>query len=128
MEIGIKAIIWTYRNITEAKKNLVVGEHEVRIRMIQARVPKYIATGFSSSEENWNTTEGYPEKTHPRYRELVVRIDKLIEDIQFEIKVAEKGGRLTTPAEIKATIKNKCKATAGANKPNKILAYIQNNY
>jgi integrase/recombinase XerD len=125
MEIAIKPVLWTYKKITEAKRNLTVGEHEVRIRMIQARVPKYIATGFSSCAENRNSIKGYPENTHPRYKELVVRIDKLVEDIQFEIKLAEKAGRITTPAEIKATIKNKCKAAASVNKPNKILAYIQ---
>ncbi len=88
MEIGIKAIIWKYTKVTDGKKTLVSGEHEFRIRMILARIIKYIATGFSSSEENWNVDEGYPEKSHPRYRELVVRIDKLIEDISALFTIA----------------------------------------
>lgn len=125
MDILIKPIIWTYREIIETDKNYVIGEHEVRIRMTQNRAPKYITTAFSSSIENWDEKNGAPLITHPKYLELSARIKKIVEDIEYEIKTAEKAGRTITHTEIKANLSNQVKLSAAPEKPNKILAYIQ---
>lgn len=125
MDILIKPILWTYREIIDTDKNYVIGEHEVRIRMTQNRVPKYITTTFSSSAENWDETNGAPLITHPKYLELSARIKKIVEDIEYEIKTAEKAGRTITHTEIKANLSNQIKQSALPEKPNRILAYIQ---
>jgi integrase len=125
MEISIKPVLWTYQIVRENEKQLVIGEHEVRIRMIQKRVPKYMATGFSSSFENWNAKDGCPLHTHPKYADLVARIKKLANDIEFEIKLAEKAGRTITTTEIKTNLIASTKVTTPADKPNKIRAYTQ---
>jgi integrase/recombinase XerD len=125
MEIVIKPILWTYREIVETDKNYVVGEHEVRIRMMQNRVPKYITTAFSSSIENWDDKNGRPKTSHPKFLELSARIKKVVDDIEYEIKSAEKTNRPITHVEIKANLGNLVKLAAAPEKPNKILAYIQ---
>jgi hypothetical protein len=73
MEIAIKPVLWTYKKITEAKKNLTVGEHEVRIRMIQARVPKYMATGFSSSQETGILKKATRRQPTPKHQPVGLR-------------------------------------------------------
>ncbi|OOQ60024.1 tyrosine-type recombinase/integrase [Mucilaginibacter pedocola] len=125
MNIAIKSFLWTYSTVREAEKSLVIGEHEVRIRMTQNRQPKYMATGFSSSVENWDAENGYPKFSHPLYKELAQRIDKITENINFEIKLAEKAGRYITPVEIKNNLTQATKVNLPADKPNKIIAYIQ---
>lgn len=90
-----------------------------------------MATGFSSSFDNWDSEKAYPLTSHPRYKELAARIDVMVEDIGFEIKLAEKGGRNITPIEIKTTLNSKERIIAVADKPNKIMAYtkmIEDNY
>src|SRR5580692_7844969 len=125
MEISIKPVLWTYQTIRESEKQLVIGEHEVRIRMTQNRVPTYMATGFSSSPENWDSKNGVPQNSHPKFKELNRRLDKLIEDIRFEIKIAEKSGRVITPVEIKTNLTSNLKINAAPDKPKTIRAYTQ---
>ena len=125
MEISIKPVLWTYQTVRENEKQLVIGEHEVRIRMIQNRVPKYMATGYSSSIENWNPEYGCPLDSHPKYLDLSARIKQLLSDIDFEIKLAEKAARVVTPTEIKTNLTAKIKINAPTDKPNKIRAYTQ---
>jgi integrase/recombinase XerD len=78
MEITIKPILWIYKEVKENEKNLVVGEHEVRIRMTQNRIRTYMATGFSSSPMNWDSEKDYPKPDHPRFKDLAAKIDKLV--------------------------------------------------
>lgn len=125
MEIFIKPVLWTYREITRGNNNLIEGEYGVRIRMTQARAITYISIGFSSSLKEWDNKKNYPRLTHPKYKELAVSIDKIIDDIQFEVKLAEKSGRNITPIQIKAAVKKTGKSIPNVDKPNKILAYIQ---
>jgi site-specific recombinase XerD len=125
MEIFIKPVLWTYRSITKGKKNLVEGEYSVRIRMTQARANTYISISFSSSLKEWDNKNNYPRLTHPKYKEIAVKIDKIIDDIQFEIKLAERAGTYLTPKQIKAAVTDSGQSFTKVNKPNKILAYIQ---
>lgn len=124
MEITIKPIIATYQTVKEQTKNLIIGEHEVRIRMIQNRKPTYMATGFSSSEDNWDKDKGFPQTSHPKFKELTARINQLTSDIDFEIKLAEKASRVITPIEIKVKLTNQAGVIA-SEKPQYILAYFQ---
>ena len=125
MNITIEPILWTHRPIKENERDLVVGEYAILIRMCQDRKRTYMATGFSSTIENWSEKEGYPEASHPKFKALTSRIRKLTEDISFEIKLAEKSGRVITPIEIKTTLTERFKSSAPADKPNKILAYYK---
>jgi len=125
MEITIKPILWTYRKIKETDNKCVAGEHEVRIRLTQDRDPKYISTGFSSSVENWSEEHGRPEISHPNFLNLSNTINKIIDDIDFEIKTADKVGRFITHIEIKAKLTQPTQITIASEKPKKILAYIQ---
>jgi integrase/recombinase XerD len=125
MEITTKPILWTYKEIKDNDKNLITGEHEVRIKMTCNRVRTYMATGFSSSIENWNAKNDYPETTHLKYKTLAARIDKLVSDIDFEIKLSEKSGRIITPVEIKSNLTRSVRIAPVAEKPNKILAYTK---
>lgn len=125
MEIAIKPILWTYREILETEKNYVIGEHEVRIRLSQNRDSKYLSTGYSSSVDNWDAAQGLPKMSHPHYVALITRIKKFLDDINYEIKSAEKAGRLITHVEIKARLNNQLKQPVVVGKPSKILAYIK---
>lgn len=125
MEIAIKPILWIYREILETEKNYVIGEHEVRIRLTQNRDSKYLSTGYSSSVDNWDPLTGFPKMSHPHYVALVSRIKKFLEDINYEIRSAEKAGRAITHVEIKARLANQLKQPIAIGKPSKILAYIK---
>ncbi|HEY4198774.1 MAG TPA: tyrosine-type recombinase/integrase [Mucilaginibacter sp.] len=125
MKIGITAFLWIYKKIQESGGNLIAGEHEVRIKMTHNRVRTYMATGFSSSIENWDDEVNYPNTSHSKYKELSGKIDEMMADISFEIKLAEKGGRKITPIEIKTTLNSKERIVAIAEKPNRIMAYTK---
>lgn len=125
MEITTKPILWIYKEVKENEKNLIVGEHEVRIRMTQNRIRTYMATGFSASAENWDAEKDYPMPNHPRYKDLTAKIGKLVDDISFEIKLAEKAGRAITTTEIKTNLTAHIKINHQPDKPNKIMAYTQ---
>ncbi|MBS1522495.1 MAG: tyrosine-type recombinase/integrase [Bacteroidetes bacterium] len=125
MRISITPIIWTYRKLKETDNNYVKGEHEVRIRMCQASEPLYITTSYSSSIENWNKEANWPEITHPKYLDLSSKLKAIIDDIEFEIKSAEKANRIITHVEIKAKLSQSADVLNVSQKPNKILAYIQ---
>ncbi|WPU99209.1 tyrosine-type recombinase/integrase [Mucilaginibacter sp. cycad4] len=125
MDIVVTPIVWTYRTILETDKNYTIGEHEVRIRMWQNRTPKYISTGYSTNLENWDKKHGMPKSSHPKYLELASRIKKIIADIDYEIKTAEKANRPITHIEIKANLTNHVKLSDAPEKPNKIMAYVQ---
>jgi integrase/recombinase XerD len=125
MEIAIKPVLWTYREILETEKNYVISEHEVRIRLSQNRNSKYLSTGYSSSVDNWDAAQGLPKMSHPHYVALITRIKKFLDDINYEIKSAEKAGRLITHDEIKARLSSQLKQPVVVGKPSKILAYIK---
>jgi integrase/recombinase XerD len=125
MEIAIKPILWTYRSIKETENNYIAGEHEVRIRLTQDRDPKYITTGYSCSVENWNDEKCRPHSSHPNFLALSNKINKLIDDIEFEIKTADKAGRFITHIEIKTKLTQPVEISFNSEKPKKILAYIK---
>jgi len=105
-----------YKTVKDTEHDLVAGEHEVRIKMYQNRSRTYMGTGFSSSLENWNSKTRYPESTHPKFEALTARINKLTEDISFEIKAEEKVGRIITPIQIKVMLTNRFKTSTPVDK------------
>jgi site-specific recombinase XerD len=125
MKISTTPIIWTYRKIKETDNNFIKDEHEVRVRMWQDEKPLYIPTGFSSSVENWDKVHGRPFTTHPKFLDLSSKIKTIVQDIEYEIKTAEKAGRVITHVEIKANLGLDRQLTPVKDKPNKILAYTQ---
>ncbi len=128
MEISIKPLVWVYKPIRENEKNLIAGEYEVLVKMTQNRKRTMMATGYSTSEQNWDFEKCCPNKSHPHYLELCNRIAKITEDIEYEIKTAEKSNRVITAVEIKTKLTNLAKnkmAIAPIDKPNKIQAYIK---
>lgn len=125
MKIAVKPILWTYKEIKTNERELIAGEHAVFVRITQNRDPTHLATGFSSSKENWDVEKGYPKLTHPKFKELATHIDKLKEDIEFEIKLAEKDGRFVTPVEIKNNLLRNSNLIPSSDRPNKIMAYMQ---
>lgn len=125
MKIAVKPILWTYKEIKTNERELIAGEYAVFVRITQNRDPTHIATGFSSTKENWDVEKGYPKLSHPKFKELATHIDKLKEDIDFEIKLAEKDGRFVTPVEIKDTLLKNFRLIPSSDRPNKIMAYMQ---
>lgn len=127
MEITIKPILWVYRPVKENEKNLVAGEFEILIKMTQNRGRTYMATGYSSSKEDWDFEKDCPQTTHPKYKALSNKIDKLTDDVKYEIKTAEKANRVITPVEIKTKLNNTAKRASVTivDKPNKIRAYTK---
>lgn len=125
MKISITPIIWTYRKIKETDNNYTKDEHEVRVRMWQNGEPIYISTGYSSSVENWNKEHDRPETTHPKFLGLASKIKKIVDDIEYEIKTAEKAVREITHVEIKAKLTQSQDINFRSEKPKKILAYTQ---
>ena len=125
MKIYITPIIWTYRKIKQTDNNFIKNEHEVRIRMWQNGEPVYISTGYSSSVENWDKEHARPAITHRKFLGLSSKIKKILDDIKYEIKTAEKAGRPITHIEIKTILTQPQRLVSVSNKPNKILAYYQ---
>lgn len=85
-------ILWNYRKVTKTEGGLTAGEHEIRIRLTQNREPKYISVGYSSSVELWDEASQLPLPGHPRYKQIVQKITSLLNDIDFEIKLAKRNG------------------------------------
>ncbi|HVW96785.1 MAG TPA: tyrosine-type recombinase/integrase [Mucilaginibacter sp.] len=124
MEIIVKPLIWTYRKIQKNEPNSLAGEHEVRIRLTQGKDIKYISVGFSSSKENWDDANGLPFPSHPNYKPLLKCLNRYLSDIDFEIKLIERSGRIPTPIEIKIKVTKQDKAISHSSSPTQILAYF----
>lgn len=97
----IKPLIYTLRAIKKPSKRYVEGEHEVRIRLSQGKEKEFISLGYSSSVENWDSANDLPKPSHPYYKELSKKIQKIIDDIEFELKLAERARKYISCIEIK---------------------------
>lgn len=127
MEISIKPLVWIYKAIKENEKNLVAGEFEVLIKMTQNRKRTMMATGYSTSIDNWDFGNNCPQNCHPFYLDLSNKIKRITDDIDYEVKTAVKAKRVVTPVEIKTKLTSLAKNAiiTVADKPNKIRAYIK---
>lgn len=84
-EIKVKPILWTHKKASN-------GEHEIRIRVTQYKEVSYYNTGCTSSEENWDKFNEYPKSTHPKYKQIIKKVDQLVSEIDFEIKAMYRNG------------------------------------
>jgi len=99
MEIAV--ILYTLRAVVKTEQNFVRGEFPVRIRIAQLKEKAFIPLGYSSAPENWDKDKGLPKPSHPHYLALSKRISEYLEDLNFEIKSAEKSGHYLTCNELK---------------------------
>ena len=82
MHIVKKAILWKYHKL----KN---GELTVKIRIAYLGNTTYLKTGLTSKMEHWDESAGMPKPNHPKFRELVRRIDEVFENIDFELFISK---------------------------------------
>jgi integrase/recombinase XerD len=102
--VEAKPLIYTLRTIKKSGRTFKEGEHEVRIRISQLKEKDFIPLGYSSNIENWDDNLALPRPSHPHYKELSKKINKYLDDIAFETKVAEKAGRYISCLEIKRKV------------------------
>lgn len=102
-----KPFIYKLRTIKKSGKTFKEGEHEVRIRITQLKEKEYIPLEYSSSVENWDEELCLPKPPHPHYKELSRKINQYLDDIAFEIKLAQKSGRFLSCLEVKRKILHK---------------------
>lgn len=113
MSVMIESMLWKYDTL----KN---GEYAIQIRLTKYKDVKYISTGFSSSENNWDKKNNLPSPTHTKYKEIIKKINKLVDDASFEVKLAEKQDEILTMTELKIRVTNKQQKTT----PKKILEFF----
>lgn len=102
-----KPLIYKLRTIKKSGKTFKEGEHEVRIRISQLKEKEFIPLGYSSGVENWDEQFCLPKPSHPHYKELSKKINKYLDDIAFEQKLAERAGRYISCIEVKRKILHK---------------------
>lgn len=100
----IKPLLHTVRTIKKAGMTFREGEHEVRIRISQFKERDFIPLGYSSSIEDWDEALRLPKPSHPDYKELSKKINQYLDDLAFELKLAEKAGRYISCLEIKRKV------------------------
>jgi integrase/recombinase XerD len=76
----------------------------VRIRIAQLKEKAFIPMGYSAAPENWDKRHALPKSSHPHYRALAKKISDYLEDLDFEVKSAEKSGRYLTCVELKTKV------------------------
>jgi len=94
MQVVKKAVLWKHHKL----KN---GEFTVKIRITRFRKATYLNTGISCRMEHWDESAGMPKPGHPKFRELVRRIDEIFENIDFEIKLSKRNGEILGINELK---------------------------
>lgn len=98
MEIIVKAVLWTYKTLSN-------GEHEIRLRFTSYKDVKYLGLGYGSTIEHWDSDYEMPLPTHPKFKEIIREIERLRDEADFEIKLANKSNISLTPAELKQKLK-----------------------
>ena len=97
MKVLCEGVLWRYHEL----KN---GEYTVKVRLTRNKEVEYILTGYSSLIENWDELNSLPASSHPKFKELIKKIENIRDEVEFEIKLAKKEGVLFTLTEIKNTI------------------------
>ncbi|HVX01147.1 MAG TPA: tyrosine-type recombinase/integrase [Candidatus Babeliaceae bacterium] len=102
-----KTLLYKFRTIKRVSKAFQSGEYEVRIRISQLKEKEFIPLGYSSSIENWDEKYWLPKSSHPHYKNLLKKINDYLDDIAFEVKLAEKAGRYISCLEVKHKVMHK---------------------
>lgn len=100
----VKALLYKFHTIEKASKFFQPGEYAVRIRISQLKEKQFISLGYSSSIENWDDVYCLPKPSHPHYKNLLKKINQFLDDIDFEVKLAEKAGRFISCLEVKCQV------------------------
>lgn len=95
-----EAVLWVYAKLAN-------GEHAIRVRITKDRDPKYITIGYSSSIKNWDSKNNCPSSTHPKYKTIIKKIEQIFDDIDFEVKLAERNSEYITSGHIKERVQKK---------------------
>lgn len=103
----VKALLYKFHTIEKPSKFFQPGEHPVRIRLSQLKEKDFISLGYSSSIENWDDVYCLPKPSHPHYKNLLKKINQLLDDIAFEVKLAEKVGRFISCLDVKRYVMHK---------------------
>jgi len=81
----IKPVLWKYRTNKD-------GTKAVYIRITHNRKSRYIPTGLSVTETQWNDKKGAVRKSHPNYNTYNATLEQMIRDIQNKtLELREKG-------------------------------------
>lgn len=99
-----KTLLYKLRTIKKTSEKFTKGEHEVRIRISQQKEKDFIPLGYSSSIEDWDEEKCLPKPSHPHFLDLSNKIKKYLDDIAFELKLAEKAGRYISCLEVKRKV------------------------
>ncbi|MDR3680525.1 MAG: tyrosine-type recombinase/integrase [Flavipsychrobacter sp.] len=102
-----KTLLYKFRTIKRVSKAFQPGEYEVRIRISQLKEKEFIPLGYSSSIENWDDECWLPKPSHPHYKSLLKKINNYLDDIAFEVKLAEKAARFISCLEVKHRVMHK---------------------
>src|ERR1700744_2074842 len=121
MEFERKIILWTYRKVKKSEGNMIAGEHEIRLRLTQFKTVKYISLDYSSNIQNWDEQFNFPKPSHRYYRQIVQKIDALLDEVNFEIKLAAKNFEVYLTVE---ELKNRVLKKAMRLTPMKILEFF----
>ena len=121
MEFERKIILWTYRKVKKSEGNMIAGEHEIRLRLTQFKTVKYISLDYSSNIQNWDEQFNFPKPSHRHYRQIVQKIDALLDEVNFEIKLAAKNFEVYLTVE---ELKNRVLKKSMRLTPMKILEFF----
>lgn len=120
----MKTVLYKFERVKTTTENFVEGEHPVRIRISQGKEKDFIPLEFSSSMIDWDEEKNVPLQSHPRYKELSEKIRQYLDDIAFELKVAQKAGKYISCVEIKRKLLHDNLDLPKENKQLKILEFF----
>jgi integrase len=115
MQVKIKTILWKHKKAAN-------GEHEIRLRLTLYKEVTYLNTGFTSFEKNWDAENGCPKSSHPNFKLIIKKIQDLVEEINFEVRLLLKNG---VDVFSLTELKNKIKAPIKKNGRAKILEFYE---
>jgi integrase/recombinase XerD len=119
-----KPLIFTYRCVKKSTIRFVSGEYEVRIRISQLKEKAFIPLGYSSSLEDWDEEYCLPKPSHKHYKALQKKINDYLDNIAFEIKLAERSSYHISCIEVKHRVMHKNNKTLIHKCHLKILEYF----
>ena len=103
MQVKIKTLLWKHKKAAN-------GEHEIRLRLTLYKEVTYLSTGFTSSLDNWDNDNDCPKSSHPKFKTIIKKIQDLIDEVNFEVKLNLKNGiDVFSLSELKNRIKTPIK-------------------
>ncbi len=113
MQVKIKAILWKH-------KITVKGEHEIRLRLTLYKEVAYLNIGYTCPVKYWDELNECPKPCHPKFKQIIKKIEEMIDSITFEVKLFLKNGIETFSL---TDVKNKIRTPVNKNNGIKILSF-----